>query len=87
MENLKDWTLSGKSLFRVFCFDDWNDITNFLIFLTNLIKELDHHPDILFHTSSKSITIFLTTHSEGGVSEKDILFAQKLDEFYDKINR
>ncbi len=79
---MNGWIFNGKSMFKVFVFEDWDHITDFLINLTNLIKELDHHPDILFHTASKSITIFLTTHSEGGISEKDQMMAQRLDEVY-----
>ena len=82
MEKLENgWIKNGKSIVKTYFINDWDTITEFLIFLTNLIKELDHHPDILFHTSSKSISIFLTTHTAGAVSEKDVEFAKRLDEF------
>lgn len=79
---MNGWIFNGKSMFKVFVFEDWDNITDFLINLTNIIKELDHHPDILFHTASKSISVFLTTHSQNGLSEKDELMASRLDEIY-----
>ncbi len=85
MEKLQNgWIKSGKSIAKTYFIDDWDKITEFLIFITNTIKELDHHPDILFHTASKSITIFLTTHSTSGVSEKDLEFSKRLDDWIEQ---
>jgi len=82
MERLESgWVKNGKSITKTYFIEDWDKITEFLIFITNLIKELDHHPDILFHTASKSITIFLTTHASNTISEKDLEFANRLDDF------
>jgi len=82
MEKLENWWIkNGKSIAKTYFLENWDNITEFLIFITNLIKELDHHPDILFHTASKSITIFLTTHSSSGISEKDFEFAKRLDDW------
>ncbi len=82
----KDWIKNGKGISKVFYFEKWDDITEFLLLLTKTIKDLDHHPDIVFSTSSKSVMVILTTHSAGELSEKDITFAKILDEFYDKLN-
>lgn len=85
MEKLQNgWIKSGKSIVKTYFIDDWDKITEFLIFITNTIKNLDHHPDILFHTASKSITIFLTTHSTSGVSEKDLEFSKRLDDWIEQ---
>jgi len=37
-----------------------------------------HHPDI--EVSYDTVKVILTTHSEGGVTEKDIELAKKIDE-------
>ncbi|GAB6078244.1 4a-hydroxytetrahydrobiopterin dehydratase [Hydrogenobaculum acidophilum] len=85
MEKLENgWIKSGKSIVKTYFIDDWDKITEFLIFITNTIKELDHHPDILFHTTSKSITIFLTTHSASALSDKDLEFAKRLDSWIEQ---
>ncbi|MGC8677119.1 MAG: 4a-hydroxytetrahydrobiopterin dehydratase [Hydrogenobaculum sp.] len=85
MEKLQNgWIKSGKSIVKTYFIDDWDKITELLIFITNTIKNLDHHPDILFHTASKSITIFLTTHSDSGVSEKDLEFSKRLDDWIEQ---
>lgn len=40
-------------------------------------EEMNHHPDIQF--SYGNVTITLSTHSEGGVTEKDIELAKEID--------
>lgn len=59
-------------------------LVNFLatIRMTQKIAEIaeaeDHHPDIFIHEWNK-ITITLSTHSAGNVTEKDFSLASKID--------
>jgi len=41
-------------------------------------NEANHHPDILIH-GYKHVRLTLSTHSEGGISERDIALAQTID--------
>jgi len=42
---------------------------------------MDHHPDIFIH-SYKKVKIYLFTHSENKITEKDYLLARKIDELF-----
>ena len=46
--------------------------------LAALAEELDHHPDVDIRW--RTLRIFLTTHSAGGVTDLDIEFARRVDE-------
>ncbi len=43
-----------------------------------LAERVDHHPDILIEYSK--VTITLSTHSEGGLTEKDFSLAGEIEE-------
>ena len=43
-----------------------------------LAESVDHHPDILIEYSK--VTITLSTHSEGGLTEKDFNLASEIED-------
>jgi len=45
--------------------------------VADLAEEEGHHPDI--HISYSRVTIDLTTHAVGGLSENDFILAAKID--------
>ncbi len=49
--------------------------------LAKVIEETNHHPDVILHTATRTITVSTTTHSEGGLTVADIELAQKLNQF------
>jgi len=44
----------------------------------DLAEEADHHPDILIRYNR--VTLFLSTHSAGGITETDFQLAEQIDE-------
>jgi 4a-hydroxytetrahydrobiopterin dehydratase len=82
LKSLEGWQLEFKCITKRFYIEDWSKITAFLKHIANVIEETNHHPDIIFHTPTKSITISTTTHSEGGITMADIDLAKKLNEFF-----
>ncbi|OBF54576.1 4a-hydroxytetrahydrobiopterin dehydratase [Mycolicibacterium monacense] len=42
----------------------------------------DHHPDIDIRW--RTVTFVLVTHSEGGITEKDLQMAREIDEILDR---
>lgn len=79
VERLDGWTLSedGKSIQKSFERRDFSEA----LALTNRIGALaeaeNHHPDIALSWGKVGIT--LSTHSEGGVTEKDLSLAEKIN--------
>jgi 4a-hydroxytetrahydrobiopterin dehydratase len=41
-------------------------------------ESMDHHPDILIH-GWNNVRLSITTHSKGGLTEKDFSLAVKID--------
>jgi len=40
-------------------------------------EDMDHHPDLAI--SWDTVTVTLSTHSEGGITEKDLKLAEQID--------
>ena len=48
-------------------------------------QKLDHHPDIDIRFDK--VTLKLTTHDEGGITEKDFSLARQCDEVFARCSR
>jgi 4a-hydroxytetrahydrobiopterin dehydratase len=51
--------------------------------VAKIAEELDHHPDIDIRW--RTVTFRLTTHSAGGVTERDIQLATHIDEIAARV--
>jgi len=76
LESLKSWTLEGKKLVKTFKFEDFIKAIDFVNKLVSPAESAGHHPDILI--SYNKVTINLTTHDEGGLTQKDFDLAQEI---------
>ena len=47
--------------------------------VADVAQEADHHPDILIHGWNK-VRLTLSTHPEGGLTDKDHALARAIDE-------
>jgi len=70
MKYLKEFFDKGLVLEESFNFKDIYEAIEFIKKSCDVFNELDHHPDY-FCLEGKKVTIKTTTHSEGGVTEKD----------------
>ena len=77
LQTLPGWALRGDSLVRQFTFRGFPDAVAFVTRLAFDAEAADHHPDLL--VSYKRVTVTWSTHSEGGVTEKDVAGARKSD--------
>jgi 4a-hydroxytetrahydrobiopterin dehydratase len=69
LKSLPGWALEEASIRRKFTFGGFADALAFVVRLGFEAEAADHHPDILI--SYKRVTLTYTTHSEGGLTEKD----------------
>ena len=69
MTQLNGWTLDGDAIRKQFTFADFPGAIAFLTRLVPGAQAADHHPDIL--VNYKRVTLTYSTHSEGGLTEKD----------------
>ncbi len=78
MGQVPGWELrDGKSLRRRFRLRGFRQAIAFVNGMADLAEEEGHHPD--FRVSYNRVTVDLTTHAIGGLSENDFIMAAKLD--------
>jgi 4a-hydroxytetrahydrobiopterin dehydratase len=70
-------TASGDALVKDFDCGDFKGSVAFLNAVLPLAEAADHHPDVTI--SWKTVTVTLSTHSEGGVTEKDFALSAQID--------
>ena len=69
LPELKGWRLEGKAIVRQFTFAGFPDAVAFVNRLVPGCEAADHHPDVTINY--RRVTLSYSTHSEGGVTEKD----------------
>jgi 4a-hydroxytetrahydrobiopterin dehydratase len=72
------WTEQDKTLRRAIKTPDFLTAFNIVSRIVGPAEAMNHHPDIAFGWGY--VTITLTTHDAGGVTEKDHALAAKIDE-------
>lgn len=76
--NLNGWTVVEGKLHKVYQFKDFISAFAFMTRVAIWAEKLDHHPE-WFNVYNR-VVIDLTTHDAGGISDKDFLLAQKIDQ-------
>jgi 4a-hydroxytetrahydrobiopterin dehydratase len=72
------WSEDSGALVRDFEHKDFAGAMAFVNRVADLAEEANHHPDILIHGWNK-VRLTLSTHSEGGVTDKDRELAERID--------
>lgn len=74
---VKGWTIDGDAIRKQFVFGSFREAVSFTVRLAFEAEEADHHPDITI--SYKRVTLVYSTHSAGGLTEKDFAGAAAAD--------
>ena len=69
LKGLSGWTLDGDSIRKQYTFAGFPEAVAFVDRLAPKAEAADHHPDILINY--KRVTLTYSTHSEGGLTDKD----------------
>jgi 4a-hydroxytetrahydrobiopterin dehydratase len=77
LKDLPGWERDGDEIEKKFSFDNFKTSMAFVNRVAELAEAADHHPDISIKYNRVKLT--LSTHSEGGVTEKDFALAAQLD--------
>jgi 4a-hydroxytetrahydrobiopterin dehydratase len=77
LASLPDWSLTGDAMQRTFSFDNFVQAIAFVNKVAELAEKHQHHPDILVRY--KKVTLTLSTHDAGGLTDKDFELARELD--------
>jgi 4a-hydroxytetrahydrobiopterin dehydratase len=83
LEKLKimpEWSLAGSAIHKKFTFKSFMPAIAFVNRIAEAAEQANHHPDITINYSQVSIS--LSTHSEGGITQKDFQLAGAIDKIY-----
>ncbi len=71
---LPGWARDGNAIVRQFTFGSFPEAVAFVNRLVPHAEAADHHPDLL--VSYRRVTVRWSTHSDGGITEKDVAGAR-----------
>ena len=69
LQKLPGWKLAGEAITRQFTFAGFPEAVAFIVRLGFAAETADHHPDLV--VNYKRVTVTYSTHSEGGLTDKD----------------
>lgn len=78
LDKLIGWYFLDNQILRDYQFKDFKEALVFVNKVGDEAETMDHHPDILLYSWNK-VKISISTHSEGGITNKDFLLAEKIE--------
>jgi 4a-hydroxytetrahydrobiopterin dehydratase len=80
LTSLDGWSLDGDAIKKQYVCRDFPAAVQFVNRLVPGAETADHHPDIVINY--KRVTLVYSTHSEGGLTEKDFDGAKMADRVF-----
>jgi 4a-hydroxytetrahydrobiopterin dehydratase len=77
LATMPGWSVENGQITRRYKAPSFHRAIGFVAQIGILAEKADHHPDIDIRYDT--VTIALSTHSEGGITEKDILLAREIE--------
>jgi 4a-hydroxytetrahydrobiopterin dehydratase len=77
VKTLPGWALEGDTIRKQFTFKGFPEAVEFVSRLVPEAEAADHHPDI--QINYKRVMLTYSTHSEGGLTDKDFAGAAMAD--------
>jgi 4a-hydroxytetrahydrobiopterin dehydratase len=83
LKSVPNWSKRAQTIVRTFQFDGFLNGIDFVNRIARKAQKSNHHPDIDIRFNK--VTLKLTTHDEGGITEKDFSLARQCDEVFSKF--
>lgn len=77
LTKLHGWSVQDGELTKSFSFSTFPDGISFVNRVADLAEDASHHPDIVINYAT--VTLRLSTHSEGGITRTDTDLARRID--------
>jgi 4a-hydroxytetrahydrobiopterin dehydratase len=77
LSEMHGWAIEDGQIAKTFEFDTYNAGMEFAVRVGKLAEARNHHPDILIMW--RRVRISLSTHDEGGITERDIGMGADID--------
>jgi 4a-hydroxytetrahydrobiopterin dehydratase len=77
LKKTSGWKRKGQEISRLYTFSGFVAAMAFVNHVADLAESMDHHPDILIQY--KKVTLTLSTHDAGGLTDLDFKLARAID--------
>lgn len=77
LTEMPGWSVADGALRKAYRFSTFPDGVAFVNRVADLAEDMGHHPDIDIRYST--IIVSLSTHDEGGITEKDTTLARRIE--------
>jgi 4a-hydroxytetrahydrobiopterin dehydratase len=77
LAQLEGWTRDGDAITKTFKNDDFVGSVRFVDALVEPAEDMGHHPDLSL--SWDEVTVSITNHAAGGLTENDFVLAKRID--------
>ena len=77
LERLPGWTAANNEIGKTFIFGNFVEAIAFVNRVADLAEAAGHHPDLDIRYNR--VRIALTTHDDGGVTDKDAALAREIE--------
>jgi 4a-hydroxytetrahydrobiopterin dehydratase len=84
LQAVPNWSKRAQTILRTFKFDRFLKSIDFVNRIAAKAQKMNHHPDIDIRFDQ--VTLTLTTHDEGGITQKDFSLAKQCDEVFSKFS-
>ncbi len=78
LQKLSGWKKNGNAIERNFQFTNFVQAMAFVNQIAEAAEAVNHHPDI--HISYNRVSMALVSHDSGGITQRDIRMAGKINE-------
>jgi 4a-hydroxytetrahydrobiopterin dehydratase len=78
LQSLNGWEFKSNSIVKSFKTSSFPATMGFVTAVGGVSQKLNHHPDYIL-MKYKEVEISFSTHSSGGVTEKDIEIAEEIN--------
>ena len=83
LTQLPGWTVVAGKLHREYRFASFGEAFGFMKTAAAAIEKMDHHPE--WFNAYDRVVMDLSTHDAGGISQKDVDLAKRLEEIAGKL--
>ena len=80
---LNNWLLSDNQITKVYKLDSFMEVMSLANLVSDKSEQIDHHPKMIIDFNQ--IEFLITTHSEGGITNLDLLLASFIEETYNEL--
>jgi 4a-hydroxytetrahydrobiopterin dehydratase len=84
LKTLAGWEYRDNSISKLFRFKEFPAGIRFIDRVAELAEAADHHPDIFVNYTR--VTFTCSTHSEGGVTDKDFRLAHQIEQEFSRLS-